>query len=255
VSKDPTVSGQQYVEQRARGAYIASICQPEAMFDLSAAAQHKDPGGDDIARLNKRLEWQMTNLDRGLIYIPLDLHTAKLFIFVDGSFANNKDLTSQIGYEIFLANETTTEDTFTMTGNLVHWSSTKCKRVTRSVLASEIYAMIHGVDMGIATSTTLDMITAKLGIPGIPLIVCTDSFSLYECLVKLGTTKEKRLMIDIMSLRQSYERRELFEIRWIHGQDNPADAMTKGDANRALQTFIDRNRITLRIQGRVKRDD
>jgi hypothetical protein len=31
--------------------------------------------------------------------------------------------------------------------------------------------------------------------------------------------------------------------------------MTKGDANRALQTFIDRNRITLRIQGRVKRDD
>jgi hypothetical protein len=258
VSKDPTVSGQQYVEQRARGAYIASICQPEAMFDLSAAAQHKDPGGDDIARLNKRLEWQMANLDRGLIYIPLDLHTAKLFIFVDGSFANNKDLTSQIGYEIFLANETTTEDTFTMTGNLVHWSSTKCKRVTRSVLASEIYAMIHGVDMGIATSTTLDMITAKLGIPGIPLIVCTDSFSLYECLVKLGTTKEKRLMIDIMSLRQSYERRELFEIRWIrwiHGQDNPADAMTKGDANRALQTFIDRNRITLRIQGRVKRDD
>jgi hypothetical protein len=166
VSKDPTVSGQQYVEQRARGAYIASICQPEAMFDLSAAAQHKDPGGDDIARLNKRLEWQMANLDRGLIYIPLDLHTAKLFIFVDGSFANNKDLTSQIGYEIFLANETTTEDTFTMTGNLIHWSSTKCKRVTRSVLASEIYAMIHGADMGIATSTTLDMITAKLASPG-----------------------------------------------------------------------------------------
>ncbi|TAQ83775.1 hypothetical protein B7494_g7904 [Chlorociboria aeruginascens] len=28
----------QYMEQRARGAYIASICQPEAQFDLSVAA-------------------------------------------------------------------------------------------------------------------------------------------------------------------------------------------------------------------------
>jgi hypothetical protein len=255
VSKNTTVSKQQYVEQRARGAYIASICQPEASFDMSVAAQHKDPGNDDITCLNKRLEWQMANLDRGLTYIPLDLHTTKLFVFVDGSFANNKDLSSQIGYEIFLANETTTEDTFTMEGNLIHWSSTKSKRVTRSVLASEIYAMVHGVDMGMATGTTFDMITTKLGIPKIPIIVCTDSFSLYECLVKLGTTKEKRLMIDIMSLRQSYERRELFEVRWIHGQDNPADAMTKGDANRALQTFIDKNRITMRIQGRVRRDE
>jgi len=255
VSKDETVSGQQYVEQRARGAYIASICQPEASFDMSIAAQYKDPGNDDITRLNKRLEWQMANLDRGLTYIPLDLQTMKLFIFVDGSFANNKDLSSQIGYEIFLANETSTEDTFTIEGNMIHWSSTKSKRVTRSVLASEIYAMVHGVDMGMATGTTLDMITAKLGIPKVPIIVCTDSFSLYECLVKLGTTKEKRLMIDIMSLRQSYERRELFEVRWIHGQDNPADAMTKGNANRALETFIDKNRITMRIQGWVKRKD
>jgi len=252
VAKDST--GRKYTEQRARGAYIASICQPEATFDLSAAAQHKNPNDDDVMHLDKRLKWQIGNPDRGLTYIPLDLHTAKLFVFVDGSFANNKDLTSQIGYEIFLANETANEDTFTMTGNLVHWSSTKCKRVTRSILASEIYAMTNGVDMGIAMATTINIITSKLGTPKIPVIVCTDSLSLYECLVKLGTTKEKRLMIDIMSLRQSYERRELFEIRWIHGNDNPADAMTKSNPNNALKEFIDTNRITLRVQGWVKRE-
>lgn len=71
------------------------------------------------------------------------------------------------------------------------------------------------------------MATNKLGLPYVPTVVYTDSYSLYECLVKLGTTKEKRLMIDIMALRQSYERRELFEIRWINGADNPVDAMTK----------------------------
>ena len=34
-----TDRAQKYMEQRARGAYIASICQLEASFDLSAAAQ------------------------------------------------------------------------------------------------------------------------------------------------------------------------------------------------------------------------
>ncbi|OXV06955.1 hypothetical protein Egran_05279, partial [Elaphomyces granulatus] len=39
---------QDYLEQRARGAYIASICQPEASFDLSVAAQHQNPTTVDI---------------------------------------------------------------------------------------------------------------------------------------------------------------------------------------------------------------
>lgn len=34
---------QNYIEQRARGAYIASVCQPEAAFDLSVATQNQDP--------------------------------------------------------------------------------------------------------------------------------------------------------------------------------------------------------------------
>ena len=72
------------------------------------------------------------------------------------------------------------------------------------------------------------MITARLGLAAIPSIICTDSYSLYECLVKLGMNKEKRLMINIVALRQSYERREITEIRWINGEDNPADAFTKG---------------------------
>jgi len=34
----------EYVQQRARGAYISPTCQPEAAFDLSIAAQHsKEP--------------------------------------------------------------------------------------------------------------------------------------------------------------------------------------------------------------------
>jgi hypothetical protein len=245
---------QQYLEQRARGAYIASICQPEASYDLSVAAQHQNPKEDDIRTLNKRLEWQVKNIDRGIKYIALDLTRTKLFVFVDGSFANNKDLSSQIGYLIILANETSIgNDEFEIKGNLIHYSSTKSKRVTGIVLASEIYGMVGGVDMAIAINTTIKMITDQLDLPRTPIVVCTDSYSLYECLVKLGTTKEKRLMIDIMALRQSYERSEIAEIRWIDGKDNPADAMTKSAPNKALEEFLDNNHLQIRIEGWVQR--
>jgi hypothetical protein len=55
--------------------------------------------------------------------------------------------------------------------------------------------------MAFAIRSTLKMITNNLGLLAILIIVCTDSYSLYECLVKLRTTKEKRLMIDIMAIR------------------------------------------------------
>ena len=138
----------------------------------------------------------------------------KLFTLVDASFANNKDMSSQMGYVIILGNEIMSNDgSFKIRGNIVHWSSIKCKRITRSVLASEIYAMAHGVDIAIAIGGTIDVIMERLSFPKVPIVVCTDSRSLYDCLVKLGTTKEKRLMIDIMALREAYERSELMDIR------------------------------------------
>ncbi|KAK1914279.1 hypothetical protein P3342_007525 [Pyrenophora teres f. teres] len=107
-------SAQQYTEQRARGAYIASTCQPEASFDLSVAAQAQQPSDEDMKALNKRLKWQMENIDRGLRYITVNLREAKLIVFVDGSFANNKDLSSQLGFVLVLVNESMDADTFTI---------------------------------------------------------------------------------------------------------------------------------------------
>jgi hypothetical protein len=249
----PANDAAQYVEQRARGAYIASICQPEATFDYSVAAQAVNPTDADLRQLNRRLQWQIDNNIRGLRFVPLDLSTAKLMVFADGSFANNRDLSSQIGYVICLVNEEVTPENFSITGNLIHWQSAKCKRVTRSVLASEIYGLVNGFDLGYVLGETLRTVTARLHLPPIPLVVCTDSYSLYDCLVKLGSTTEKRLMIDLMALRQSYERREISEIRWINGKDNPADAMTKGTANESLEHLVSTNQLTVRLEAWVDR--
>jgi hypothetical protein len=64
----------------------------------------------------------------------------------------------------------------------------------------EIYRMVGGVNIAIAIGTTLKIITDRLELPVIPIIVCTDLYSLYKCLVKLSTIKEKRLIIDIIVL-------------------------------------------------------
>lgn len=86
---------QSYIQQSARGAYLALICQPEASFDLSVAAQHKQPTKVDLARLNKRLKWQKKYFDRGSNNIILDISTAKLSIFANGSFASNADFSKR----------------------------------------------------------------------------------------------------------------------------------------------------------------
>ncbi len=82
-------------------------------------------------------------------------------------------------------------------------------------------------------------------------MVYTDLYSLYKYLVKLSITKEKRLIINIIVLRQSYERREITEVRWIDRKNNPADAITKAVPNKVLEKLLDSNQLIIRVEGWV----
>jgi hypothetical protein len=52
-------------------------------------------------------------------------------------------------------------------------------------------------------------------------------------------------MVDIMCLRQSYERREISQVVWIDGKHNIADAMTKAKCGNSLKVLIDTNRLDI----------
>ena len=91
----------QYVAQRARGVYIATVSQLQAAFALSYTAQITKPICENAEYLNRCLSWQMEVKD--LTFIKLDVETLRIMIFIDLSFVNNKDLLSQIDYVIVLA--------------------------------------------------------------------------------------------------------------------------------------------------------
>jgi hypothetical protein len=119
---------------------------------------------------------------------------SKIYVFVDGSFTNNKDLSSQIKYIVILGIKTKENTEFTLSNDIIYINFTKYKRITPLILASELYIIIVGIDILISLAIIIDMIINKLGFPWLPIIVCTDSL----CIVKLGTTKERHLIINIM---------------------------------------------------------
>jgi hypothetical protein len=59
--------------------------------------------------------------------------------------------------------------------------------------------MITGTNIIFVISLTLKLITKQLRLLKILIIIYINSYSFYEYLVKLGTTKEKHLMIDIIA--------------------------------------------------------
>ena len=52
--------------------------------------------------------------------MPINFSTAKLFIFVNGLFINNKDFSSQLGYKIIIANKSIRENNFIIYGNFIY---------------------------------------------------------------------------------------------------------------------------------------
>lgn len=152
----------------------------------------------------------------GLTFVPLYVAKISIVLFIDVGFATNKDMTSQLGYVMVLMDDKNN-------ANNVHYGSTKSKRITRSVLAAELFAMVQGFDV----CSTIRIAINEMFDRSVPLNIYTDSRSLFDCQTNINRTTEKRLLIDLCMLRESYERREISEVFWIPTHQNPADAFTK----------------------------
>lgn len=92
--------------------------------------------------------------------------------------------------------------------NLLHYSSFKSKRVARSALAAELFALSHAFDISSTIRVSLKSMLGK----DIQIKFYMDSKSLFGNVIGINAPTEKRLLIDLSVLRQSYKRREIAEV-------------------------------------------
>ena len=50
-------------------------------------------------------------------------------------------------------------------------------------------------------------------------------------------------------------RREIAEVKWIKGESNPADSMTKAKPSNALRLLIESNKVELEVEEWVERGE
>jgi hypothetical protein len=151
-----------------------------------------------------------------MCFPQLDLSTLRVVVFADASFAQNEDFSSQVGYIVLLM------DAEHQCAPIMH-SSCKAKRITRSGLAAEGIALADGFDSAFACANdSLELLGGKWA----PILALTDRKTLFDAISKGTATTEKRTLIEIAALKQTYAS-GITNIGLISSGDNIADGLTK----------------------------
>ncbi len=197
---------------------------------------------DSIKEYNKVVKYLKKTASQGILLQKLDPNSLHLRVYSDASFASNLDLSSQLGFIVLLCDRN-------LKANILHFASYKSKRVTRSVLGSEIYAFADAFDYGFTMKNDLERILGQ----HIPLQMLTDSKSLFDTMIKCSTTTEKRLMIDISVVREAYTAQEISNVGFVRSPNNPADGMTKAGKCASLTDLITTGKAKFPVESWVLR--
>lgn len=124
---------------------------------------------------------------------------------------------SQIRIIIFLCDK---EDKY----QPIYWSSQKPKRVTIFVLGSEVMAAVDAFYMAYASKDLEKMLMKR-----IPINMFKDSLSLFGVIKKETETSEKRFIIDIAFLKNSYKNKEIQHSNFLRLKFNPDDGLKNSE--------------------------
>jgi hypothetical protein len=234
----------QLVSQNAAIAFVCHYTRYDLLIQVSLFSQVT------LTKYKSGVRNQFNNFVRkchetahiSMRFIPLDMETVHVSVFEDASFGTNNDGSSQWGIILALRDASGR-------ANVIHAASHKSKRVARSALAAELFAVVDRFDMGIVMKHWFSNV---LGQP-LDLHILTDSRRAFHTITTIVKTRERRLMIDLQTIRESYERREISKVTWITGVSNPAEGLTKIKHNGVLDEVIRTNYIDIQQEGWVDR--
>ncbi len=205
--------------------WIAFQTRPDVAFDAcNTAVSLKNANFRDIQTANKSIKKAKAK-EVKIQYRNIGiLMEAQIICFCDASFRNLKGEGSQGGHIIFLKSDKNFSP--------ITWQSRKIRRIVKSTLAAEALAMDEAADHCFYLRTLLQDITATEGYV-FPIIIKTDSRNLHDAVHSTKTIEDKRLKIDICSLREKLSRKDIQKVEWIGKDFQLADCLTKNEAPNA----------------------
>ena len=215
---------------RMRLAWLANT-RPDCLFEISQLAQVTEDrftreGATVLRRLNKATKYATDN--QVAIKIPrLDKDSIRVVGFSDASFANNYDLSTQLGHICLLVDKHANAVP-------IDFKSYKSRRVVRSAMAGEVIAFSDLFDRAATLAAEIGDILGRK----IPVQLLTDSKSLFDVISKGSRTSEKRVMLDIAAAREGFRDKVISDIGFVRSSQNLADGLTKKMAQAALQAVL-----------------
>ena len=193
-------------------------CRPDVACAIAKLNQitEKVFALDSEAKLANKVIRHLQKKSVVLHYPTLDRKTIHLGTYADSSRANNKDLSTQLGFMFCICDAKNNVA-------IINYSSYKCKRKTRFALAWELHAFPDAIGYSYLLKYDIEQLLQQCFL----YRMFTDSKSLFGVIVRASMTSERRLMIGISATREAYERNQIAVTGLIGSEHNLADCMTK----------------------------
>ena len=206
--------------------WLAKQSRPDIAFNVTdIAGRVKNATVEEAKRVNKIIK-KVKSEEVTLKFQPLG-QKLEMHLYTDASFGNLSDGGSQGGYVLMLKDENDK-------GNLIGWQSKRIRRVVKSTLASEALALSDGIDNAFSLASLAGEIIYGAKKKQIPIHCHVDNNDLVQAIHSKKNVSDKRLRIEINSIKEMIEREEICKIKWIESQKQIANSLTKKDADTSL---------------------
>ena len=199
--------------------WLATQTRPDILFQCcDLLVKIKSPTTDDPKRANKLVNKIKSEETVVTLKNKDNLADSKLLVCCDASFANMSGGGSQARYTIFWS------DTF---GNNIHpiaWQSHRIKRILNSTLEAEAMGLIEASGKAFWIRCIINEIFPTIAIP---VIYLTDSKTQYHAVKSSKQIADKRFSIDLATIKEKCENKEIENIIWISKEKQIADSLTK----------------------------
>ena len=179
----------------------------------------------DVRYLNKQLRKLQENATEKQLLINKvgNIAESTMVVYSDASHANLTDGNSQGGFIIFLVGESNRK------GTPLLWKSHKLKRVVKSAMAAETMSLIEAAEHAmLVKALILEIFNLK---EAVPIVCLSDNKSLIDAATSTKVLEDKRLHIDMCSLREMISNQDIKYIKWVSSNDQLADCLTKATAS------------------------